>query len=508
MVTDYYPIIHSNDIRLNLRKLHGFTLIELLIVVAVLGILGIVVLSSINPVEQINRGKDTTVLSTSAEIFNAFMRVVAIQSSFNKSSTYLDSDINGASLDSSEGRAAIDALEKFNEIKEGFYTGNHYLSRMFLTADRGLNRVSVCFKPMSGSFTNRPDNVYDKNGRRANCGDDCYTCIASDDGGATPVPQPSGGGSTPAPEPSVGPTPTPGDEPVLECKKPTPSDFTNLVWYSRVGAFGGSDYDLNYLIHALEWYRVENGSYPDCGSESWVNVSPCFDQKLPKYIPRYSTADPSGFPYSYIGLDKDGSGKYQNYCLAGRNSLSPNTMFNFRCPVCNPDKSYNLFRVSKQRVVDLKPYFGNVWPVVSKEVGEERDAQRKEDIKRLADALEAYKADNGKYPQIIPTAQYPEYSDVYPFTNLKHILYPKYISPWPVDPMAVNGYINVSGPSSTTENIYSVFEWNKDASGDYTRYCIVSYMDRNESCQNLCGVDNFHFYYQILSQSACYGVGN
>lgn len=41
-----------------MRK-RGFTMIELLIVMAILGILAIALLAAINPIEQINRGRDT-----------------------------------------------------------------------------------------------------------------------------------------------------------------------------------------------------------------------------------------------------------------------------------------------------------------------------------------------------------------------------------------------------------------------------------------------------------------
>ena len=58
----------------------GFTMIELLIVIAILGILAVAVLSAINPIEQINRGRDTgsrtdsEQLLTAIERFNAFQR--------------------------------------------------------------------------------------------------------------------------------------------------------------------------------------------------------------------------------------------------------------------------------------------------------------------------------------------------------------------------------------------------------------------------------------------------
>lgn len=58
----------------------GFTMIELLVVISILGILAVAVLSAINPIEQINRGRDTRSRSdaeqlvTSIERYNAFQQ--------------------------------------------------------------------------------------------------------------------------------------------------------------------------------------------------------------------------------------------------------------------------------------------------------------------------------------------------------------------------------------------------------------------------------------------------
>jgi prepilin-type N-terminal cleavage/methylation domain-containing protein len=57
----------------------GFTMIELLIVIAVLGILAVAVLSAINPIEQINRGKDTGSQSDAEQLLNAIDRYYATQ---------------------------------------------------------------------------------------------------------------------------------------------------------------------------------------------------------------------------------------------------------------------------------------------------------------------------------------------------------------------------------------------------------------------------------------------
>lgn len=55
----------------------GFTLIELLIVIAVLGILAVAVLSAINPIEQINRSRDTGSRSDAEQLIGAMDRYYA-----------------------------------------------------------------------------------------------------------------------------------------------------------------------------------------------------------------------------------------------------------------------------------------------------------------------------------------------------------------------------------------------------------------------------------------------
>lgn len=59
------------------RLSKGFTLIELLIVIAVLGILAVAVLSAINPIEQINRSRDTGSRSDAEQLLGAIDRYYA-----------------------------------------------------------------------------------------------------------------------------------------------------------------------------------------------------------------------------------------------------------------------------------------------------------------------------------------------------------------------------------------------------------------------------------------------
>ena len=55
----------------------AFTMIELLIVIAILGILAVAVLAAINPIEQINRGRDTGSRSDSEQLLSAIDRFYA-----------------------------------------------------------------------------------------------------------------------------------------------------------------------------------------------------------------------------------------------------------------------------------------------------------------------------------------------------------------------------------------------------------------------------------------------
>lgn len=60
----------------------GFTMIELLIVIAILGILAVLVLSAINPLEQINRGRDTAKRSDAEQLLSAVERYNAFQTTY------------------------------------------------------------------------------------------------------------------------------------------------------------------------------------------------------------------------------------------------------------------------------------------------------------------------------------------------------------------------------------------------------------------------------------------
>lgn len=60
-----------------LMKKNGFTLVELLIVIALIAILSVAVLATINPIEQTNKARDAQFKNDSAEVLSAFERYFA-----------------------------------------------------------------------------------------------------------------------------------------------------------------------------------------------------------------------------------------------------------------------------------------------------------------------------------------------------------------------------------------------------------------------------------------------
>ncbi len=156
----------------SIKKL-GFTMIELLIVIAVLGILAVAVLASINPIEQINRGRDTGTRSDAEQFISAVDRFYAAKGFYpwmtNGASTNtwtgpavsdgLLTELN--STNSILGRDGVDVLSIMSEggtaeIKSSFTSrlidpdAANYLS----VYNSGVSGESTyaCFIPKSASF--------------------------------------------------------------------------------------------------------------------------------------------------------------------------------------------------------------------------------------------------------------------------------------------------------------------------------------------------------------------
>lgn len=65
-----------------IRNMKGFTLVELLIVIALIAILSVAVLSTINPIEQSNKARDAKFQNDASELVSAFERYYTSQNTY------------------------------------------------------------------------------------------------------------------------------------------------------------------------------------------------------------------------------------------------------------------------------------------------------------------------------------------------------------------------------------------------------------------------------------------
>lgn len=172
----------------------GFTMIELLVVIAVIGVLAVAVLSSINPIEQINKGRDTRTRSDAAQLISAVDRFFATQETYPwnvanaaASPAYVPADTDYISefifdeigvLGTAPTWSWVDILADRAEIKEAF------VSRLKTDADveylvykpTGANATMyICFYPSSFEFQSKAQ-------------DDCTSGGVNDDVSATACP--------------------------------------------------------------------------------------------------------------------------------------------------------------------------------------------------------------------------------------------------------------------------------------------------------------------------------
>ncbi len=168
----------------------GFTMIELLVVISVIGVLAVAVLSSINPIEQINKGRDTRTRSDAAQLINAVDRYFAIHEKYPWNVPNTGTDTSGDGYDPGTSDPGTDYTNEFifdgtsddwdwtdelvttAEVKEGFVnrvkdydaTENH----MVLFKEGTSNATMyACFLPTSQAFKREAaDNCDDTNGER------------------------------------------------------------------------------------------------------------------------------------------------------------------------------------------------------------------------------------------------------------------------------------------------------------------------------------------------------
>jgi prepilin-type N-terminal cleavage/methylation domain-containing protein len=153
----------------------GFTMIELLIVIAVLGVLAVAVLSAINPIEQINRGRDTSSKSDAEQLLSAIDRYNASQQVWPWQDASDDDDVIAwsqvtAALAGTEASCPILSNLRYDdtdatcqgtdEIKMAFVnrvTGERYNALYMDYGGDAGDSVHVCYSPQSRSFSQEAD---------------------------------------------------------------------------------------------------------------------------------------------------------------------------------------------------------------------------------------------------------------------------------------------------------------------------------------------------------------
>jgi prepilin-type N-terminal cleavage/methylation domain-containing protein len=141
----------------------GFTLIELLIVIAVLGILAVAVLSAINPIEQINRSRDTGSRSDAEQLLSAIDRYYATNGYYPWVASAEETDVDQAwekvtaTLPSDGVTPLLDKLSEAGtgELKTSFTDRisktTYNALYIYNSGDQGSSTY-VCFNPKSSSF--------------------------------------------------------------------------------------------------------------------------------------------------------------------------------------------------------------------------------------------------------------------------------------------------------------------------------------------------------------------
>lgn len=138
----------------------GFTMIELLVVISVIGILAVAVLSSINPIEQINKGRDTRTRTEAGQVINAVDRYFAIHESYPWNDSNATNGYVGVgeyddefSYEPGGEQGWLQVLADTAEVKEGFINRLQNDDNLYLFKEGDSNATMyACFKPTSYAF--------------------------------------------------------------------------------------------------------------------------------------------------------------------------------------------------------------------------------------------------------------------------------------------------------------------------------------------------------------------
>lgn len=147
-----------------LKKKSGFTLIELLIVIALIGVLAVALLSTINPLEQTRKAKDSERRASAGEFLSALERFQATffcwPWEYTKGATPPCDDeavatgvTLGGTINDSKGALIQALVTDTNEMKQEFFDRD--VTQDIYFDEDSKNLIHVCFEPESTTFSQK-----------------------------------------------------------------------------------------------------------------------------------------------------------------------------------------------------------------------------------------------------------------------------------------------------------------------------------------------------------------
>ena len=161
----------------------GFTLVELLVVIAIIGILAAAVLIAVNPLEQVRKAQDQSLLSAANQYVGALNSYYAAKGGFPWTSGVGTCGTPTGVLSGTAGSCITTALIASGDLKQSSENQSSILPKLTLTSRTNANGIEstvICFKPQSNQMTtDKTKNVYAIDGQYCNGAGGtsaCYTC--------------------------------------------------------------------------------------------------------------------------------------------------------------------------------------------------------------------------------------------------------------------------------------------------------------------------------------------